>query len=87
MKDRSDDPSHHERTLLPQSYISLPLEKDRQTGNRVTKIRGIKGGTEKNRIERQKKIRDRNRRMKWIQKDRQKNKEKDRLKESNKTKE
>ena len=24
MKDRSDDPSHHERTPLPQSYISLP---------------------------------------------------------------
>ena len=24
MKDRSDDISHHERTLLPQSYISLP---------------------------------------------------------------
>ena len=24
MKDRSDDPSHHERTLLPRSYISLP---------------------------------------------------------------
>ena len=23
MKDRSDDPSHHKRTLLPQSYISL----------------------------------------------------------------
>ena len=23
MKDRSDDPSHHERTLLRQSYISL----------------------------------------------------------------
>ena len=23
MKDRSDDPSHHERTLLPPSYISL----------------------------------------------------------------
>ena len=23
MKDRSDDPSHHERKLLPQSYISL----------------------------------------------------------------
>ena len=23
MKDRSDDPSHHERMLLPQSYISL----------------------------------------------------------------
>ena len=25
MKDRFDDPSHHERTLLPRSYISLPL--------------------------------------------------------------
>ena len=24
MKDRSDDPSHHERTLLPPSYVSLP---------------------------------------------------------------
>ena len=24
MKDQSDDPSHHERTLLPWSYISLP---------------------------------------------------------------
>ena len=24
MKDRSDDPSHHERTPLPRSYISLP---------------------------------------------------------------
>ena len=24
MKDLSDDPSHHERTLLPRSYISLP---------------------------------------------------------------
>ena len=23
MKDRSDDPSHHEQMLLPQSYISL----------------------------------------------------------------
>ena len=23
MKDRSDDPSHHERTLVPRSYISL----------------------------------------------------------------
>ena len=27
MKDRSDDPSHHERTLLPRSYISLPVVK------------------------------------------------------------
>ena len=25
LKDRSDDPSHHERTLLPRSYISLPV--------------------------------------------------------------
>ena len=25
MKDRSDDPSHHERTLLPWSYVSLPV--------------------------------------------------------------
>ena len=25
MKDRSDDPSHHERTLLPRRYISLLL--------------------------------------------------------------
>ena len=25
MKDRSDDPSHHERILLPRSYILLPL--------------------------------------------------------------
>ena len=25
MKDRSDDPSHHEQTLLPRSYISLPM--------------------------------------------------------------
>ena len=24
MKDRSDDPSHNERTLLPRSYISFP---------------------------------------------------------------
>ena len=26
VKYRSDDPSHNERTLLPRSYISLPLE-------------------------------------------------------------
>ena len=25
MKVSSDDPSHHERTLLPRSYISLPF--------------------------------------------------------------
>ena len=29
MKDRSDDPSHHERTLLPRSYISLVLTESR----------------------------------------------------------
>ena len=28
MKDRSDDPLHHEQTLLPRSYISLPGRKD-----------------------------------------------------------
>ena len=28
MKDRSDDPSHHERTLLPRSYISRPPATD-----------------------------------------------------------
>ena len=28
MKDRSDDPSHHEETLLPRSYISLRLERE-----------------------------------------------------------
>ena len=27
MKDRSDDQYHHERTLLPRSYISLPKDK------------------------------------------------------------
>ena len=27
MKDRSVDPSHHERTLLPRSYISLPRKR------------------------------------------------------------
>ena len=27
MNDRSDDPSHHERTLLPRSYISLLVYK------------------------------------------------------------
>ena len=28
MKDRSDDPSHHERTLLPRSYILVPWNID-----------------------------------------------------------
>ena len=26
MNDQSDDPSHHERTLLPRSYISLQID-------------------------------------------------------------
>ena len=30
MKDRSDDPSHYEWTPLPQSYISLPREEQKQ---------------------------------------------------------
>ena len=31
MKDRSDDPSHDERTLLPRSYISLPTHRRKAT--------------------------------------------------------
>ena len=30
MKDPSNDPSHHERTLLPRSYISLPFKNEVQ---------------------------------------------------------
>ena len=33
MKDRSDDPSHHERTLLPRSYISLLCVDDDDANN------------------------------------------------------
>ena len=40
MKDRSDDPSHHERTLLPRSYISLPRPQNVSTVN-VYFIRSI----------------------------------------------
>ena len=32
MKDRSGDPSHHERTLLPRSYISLHPHKTESKG-------------------------------------------------------
>ena len=32
MKDRSDDPSHHERTLSPRNYISLQQLKRRTNG-------------------------------------------------------
>ena len=31
MKDRSDDLSHHEQTLLPRSYISLPCAEEGKT--------------------------------------------------------
>ena len=31
MKDQSDDPSHHKQTLLPRSYISLPLKREPHT--------------------------------------------------------
>ena len=37
MKDRSDDQSHHERTLLPRSYISLLGDDDEETNE----IKGI----------------------------------------------
>ena len=38
MKDRSNDPSHHEWTLLPQSYISLLAEMDAATIHRLLTI-------------------------------------------------
>ena len=49
MMDRSDDPSHHERTLLPQSYISLLTSKksvlyDSKTVRAIGKIRINCGG-------------------------------------------
>ena len=44
MKDRSDDPSHHERMLLPQSYILL-LE----NGRHYCQCRLLKLATSKNR--------------------------------------
>ena len=31
MKDQSDEPSHHEQMLLPQSYISLPIANKAQS--------------------------------------------------------
>ena len=44
MKDRSDDPSHNERTLLPRSYISLP--RDKQAHH--TKVNDTDDDTESN---------------------------------------
>ena len=40
MKDRSDDPSHHERTLLPRSYISLPNILESRTGCCIVSTNG-----------------------------------------------
>ena len=46
MKDRSDDPSHHERTLLPRSYISLPTPwRIDPTTHRTTSERSYHGAT------------------------------------------
>ena len=40
MKDRSNNLPHHERTLLPRSYISLPhRQDDRRTGRNETNTR------------------------------------------------
>ena len=36
MKDRSDDSSHHERTILPRSYISL----QRKRGTHIQREKG-----------------------------------------------
>ena len=48
MKDRSDDPSHHERTLLPQSYTKecshspvLQMPERSQVGLRMMPIDGL----------------------------------------------
>ena len=50
MKDRSDDPSHHERPLLPRSYISLHSSMSRPwridpTTHRTTSDRSYHGAT------------------------------------------
>ena len=38
MKDRSNDPSHHERMLLPRSYISLPNSRRVLAGTRKSSM-------------------------------------------------
>ena len=38
MKDRSDDPSHHERTLLPRSYISLLITYEHKQKTRALDV-------------------------------------------------
>ena len=46
MKDRSDDPSHHERTILPRSYISLFSDESRfciSTVNGIVQVRRKRG--------------------------------------------
>ena len=52
MKDRSDDPSHHERTLLPRSYISLqcvtkpsgPMDKEYRGALNIMVVFGVHFG-------------------------------------------
>ena len=46
MKDRSDDPSHHERTLLPRSYISLLVSKRKEGVVALKYLLGIGTSTE-----------------------------------------
>ena len=41
MKDRSDDPSHHERTLLPRSYISLPQRTNKSNMGHTPRMKGV----------------------------------------------
>ena len=57
MKDRSDDPSHHERTLLPRSYTSL-LEKTNYFffKNNKIKINKLKKKKRKKKKEKKKEI-------------------------------
>ena len=47
MKDRSDDPSHHERTLLPRSYISLRWNNKTKTSITVNEDQVSELGTKR----------------------------------------
>ena len=57
MKDRSDDPSHHERTLLPWSYISLLVltrqDKTRQDNFILIRLHRVQYGENINKIDSQ----------------------------------
>ena len=48
MKDRSDDPSHHDRTHLPRSYISLPLGTLRHPLTAMSEMRSDANDTAEN---------------------------------------